>query len=201
MDFLTTKRLRVVNNCLTIIVALLGMYIIVGPFLPQINWWVKHSSPIKGVVGEPPVQIPDKPPEVAQTVDEPDKQLIIPTLNMNVPVYEGGVGALSKGVWRIPHTSSPDKGGNTVLAGHRFTYSARAVFYHLDKVKVGDRLALTWQQKIYEYEVFAVKVVPPTETSIENNTVDPQLTIYTCTPLLTAKDRLVVQAKLVETRE
>jgi sortase A len=105
--------------------------------------------------------------------------------------------SLRLGVWHLPYTSTPDKGGNTVLVGHRFTYAGPAVFYHLDKVQVGDDVTMQWQNKTYTYTVTEVKVVPPTETSVEANTKDPQLTIYTCTPLWTAKNRLVIVAKPV----
>ena len=117
------------------------------------------------------------------------------SLGMEETINEGNsIATLRKGVWRLPHTSTPDKGGNTVLVGHRFTYSGQAVFYHLDKVKQGDRITIVWKGKLYSYEVKTIKVVPPTEVSVEANTKEPMLTIYTCTPLLTAKDRLVIQA-------
>jgi sortase A len=125
-------------------------------------------------------------------------QLIIPALNMREDIHEGDIRALRLGVWRLPHTSTPDAGGNTVLVGHRFTYRGEAVFYHLDKVHEGDPLTLHWHGKIYTYKVAAIKTVPPTEVSIEANTDQPLLTIYTCTPLWTAKNRLVIQARPVE---
>lgn len=193
MNALATKRLRWFNHGLTVVVALLALYIMFSPFMPQFTWWLRHDSPVHAIVpGKSRVADPAKTPSSAPITGD---QLIIPGLDMREDIHGGNsISALRKGVWRLPHTSTPDKGGNTVLVGHRFTYSGQAVFYHLDKVKQGDHISVTWQGKLYNYEVKVIKVVPPTEVSVEANTKEPMLTIYTCTPLLTAKDRLVIQA-------
>lgn len=186
--------LRACNNYLTVVVVLLALYILLSPFLPQITWWLRHDAPVR-VLPAKTVTLPaDKQTRVAQ--DKPDS-VLMPSISLEEPIYEGNKRALSKGVWRLPHTSTPDKGGNTVLVGHRFTYAGSAVFYHLDKITKGDRIGVYWQGKLYEYEVFAVRVVEPDETSVEANTKEPRLTLYTCTPLWSVKQRLVIQAKLV----
>lgn len=189
--------LRLFNNCLSIIVALSAIYIIAAPYMPQFSWWLKHNSPIEGVV-QPRTSDPTAPVPAEQQATIDGDALFIPRLDMSERVYGGGKASLSKGVWRLPHTSTPDKGGNTVLVGHRFTYSDPAVFYHLDKVQKGDAITLQWQDKTYNYTVADIKVVLPTEVSVEANTTDPQLTIYTCTPLWSVKNRLVIVAKPME---
>lgn len=100
------------------------------------------------------------------------------------------------GSWHIPGTSSPDKGGNTVIAGHRYTYSGSGIFYHLDKVRVGDPIYIYWQHKRYSYTVKSIHVVAPTDVAIEAPTKRAQLTLYTCTPMWTFSHRLVVVAVL-----
>jgi sortase A len=82
------------------------------------------------------------------------------------------------------------------LVGHRFTYAGAAVFYNLDKVKSGDQIIVYWHGKAYEYKVFNISQVSPNKASVEAPTNESILTLYTCTPLLTAKDRLVIQAVL-----
>ena len=187
--------LRIFNNFLTVIVALLALYIITAPYLPSFNWWLKHESPVKQIVH--PKASPAAAAPVEQVVGE-DK-LFIPRLEMATAVMGGGKASLSKGVWKLPHTSTPDKGGNTVLVGHRFTYkNPEGVFYHLDKVQLGDAITLHWQGNAYDYEVAEIKVVPANEISVEDNTAEPQLTIYTCTPLWSVKNRLVILAKPLE---
>lgn len=192
----TANKLRVVNNCLTVLIVLVALYIIAAPFLPQIGWWVRHDSPIKGIVYNPPTSPAEAPPAEQKVAGD---MLFIPSIDMQEAVYGGGIGSLNKGVWRVQHTSSPDKGGNTVLVGHRFTYKdPTGVFYYLDKVHVGDKITIHWQGKVYEYTVTETKVVPASEVSVENNTEQSQLTIYTCTPVWSVANRLVIIAKPLE---
>lgn len=122
--------------------------------------------------------------------------LIMPTALFDQQVFEGpDARTLRSGVWHRPSSSTPDKGGNTVFSAHRFTYSnPRGAFYNLDKVKVGDTVAVIWNNKSYPYIVRETKVVGPHDTYIEDPTSSPQLTLYTCTPLTLPKDRLVVIA-------
>jgi len=190
--------LRLFNNYLTFVVALLALYIIAAPFLPQFGWWLRHDSPVKAVIN--PKKSPSAAPPAQQVVA--GDRLFVPSMELNEAIYEGGRWLLSKGVWKVSHTSTPDKGGNTVLVGHRFTYKdPTGVFYHLDKVSVGDPITVHWHGEVYEYSVTETKVVPADEISVEKNTTEPQLTIYTCTPLWSVKNRLVVIAKPLEAIE
>lgn len=68
----------------------------------------------------------------------------------------------------------------------------------MDKVKEGDPIIIYWNQKKYVYKAKKIFVVPPTAVEIQDPTEEPTLTIYTCTPLVTAANRLVIQAKLVK---
>jgi sortase A len=127
--------------------------------------------------------------------------VIIPSMLLDQPILEGIIpnqyATLNKGIWRWPKGSTPDKGGNTILIGHRFTYTnPRGVFYFLNKVKVGDDIAVIWNNHRYVYKVASINEVPPNDTAIENNTPNPELTLFTCTPLWLPKDRLVVVANL-----
>lgn len=129
-----------------------------------------------------------------------ENTLVIPKIGVDTQIHEGeSISTLNKGIWHRPKTSSPDLGGNTVLAGHRYLYTEGPnTFYNLDKLVVGDKIIIFWKGKEYDYEIVETKVVPPTAIEIEDNTKDPLLTIYTCTPLFTSTDRLVVLAKLLK---
>lgn len=129
-----------------------------------------------------------------------ENTLFIPKIGVNGQIYEGkGEDTLNLGIWRRPKTSTPDKGGNTVLAAHRFLYTSGPItFYHLDKLVVGDKITIFWNKQRYEYEVIETKEVLPTAIEIENNTKEPILTLFTCTPLFSTERRLVVVAKLVD---
>ena len=120
---------------------------------------------------------------------------------LDQPVLEGPISKqysiLDKGIWRWPNGSTPDKGGNTVLIGHRFTYTnPQGVFYFLNKVSLGGEIGIFWNNHEYLYRVVSISEVSPTDTAIENDTQDSRLTLFTCTPLWLPKNRLVVVAEL-----
>lgn len=181
--------LRRTNHFLTVVVIGLALYIVALPLMPAASWWIKHEAPVVS-----------KPPSVAVTAQIPDQNVLeISSIGLRETVFSGPTSTtLNKGVWHRPNSNSPDKGGNTVLAGHRFTYSDPAVFYHLDKVAEGAEVTLYWQQKKYNYRVDRIVTVPPTATEIEAPTDKPTLTIYTCTPLWSSKYRLALIASLQE---
>jgi LPXTG-site transpeptidase (sortase) family protein len=191
-------RLRSFNNGLSIIVVFLSLYIAATPLVPGVLfWWKIHFGSKPALVAANSASQPNKPtpPEVIPA----DNTLVIPRLEMQQIIYDGpDARTLRKGVWHRPHTGSPDQGSNTVLVGHRFTYDGPAIFYNLDKVQTGDSIVIYWNHQKYSYKVAAVEVVPPTAIEIEAPTNDPLLTIYTCTPLWTAKNRLVIKATLME---
>ncbi len=183
--------LRHFNTGLGLLVIFLALYIFTWPFLPSLTWWVRHEAPVVS-----------RRPETVVATSEPtptQNTLLIPKLEMKQAVYDGpDVQTLNKGVWHLPKNSTPDRGGNTIIAGHRFTYSGKAVFYYLDKVSKGDAITLFWEGKRYDYVVTGVHVVSPTDSSLIAPTTNSILTIYTCTPLWSAKDRLVITAELME---
>lgn len=184
------KKLRRVNNVLSMVVVMLAMYIFMLPFWLQINWWFKHNAPL--ISRSPALALPQEPIPEQNT-------LVIPKLNMRQPILEGkNATTVDHGVWRRPNTATPLGSGNTVLVGHRFTYQGAAVFYHLDKLTVGDIIRVYWEGKIFDYKVTQTKEVSPAESSVEAPTDSRQLTLYTCTPLWTAKHRLVVIAQPIE---
>ena len=193
-----TDWLRFLNHGLSVAVSVLALYILLAPFLPNMTWWLRHSAPVKVIGHAKTVTLPKPTPQNAAPAPQTD-ELLIPRLGMEEAIHGGKtIRSLRLGVWHLPYSSTPEAGGNTVLVGHRFTYAGPAVFYHLDKVQKGDHVGIWWGGKAYEYEVYNIEVVPPTEVSVETKNTEPRLTIYTCTPLWNPKDRLVIQAHPVE---
>lgn len=128
-----------------------------------------------------------------------DNRIIIPKIGVDMKIVEGTneKTALNLGAWHLAYTSSPDKGGNTVITAHRYKYRppSKETFYLLDKLAVGDTFAINWQELEYNYQVTETKVVNPTDIYVLNPTSNPQVTLITCTPLFTTKQRLVVVAQ------
>lgn len=190
---LTWPPLRKVNNLLAACVVVLGMYMVVAPFAPSVWFHLHHpvSTPYAGQLAH------DYHRPVVAPIPK-DNRLVLPTIGLNEPIKEGrDISVLnSNGVWRRPNGSDNPQSGNMVIIGHRFLYTnPYGTFYNLDKLKAGDKLAVYWQHKEYVYSVKTTRVVDPNDASVEAPTPTPRLTLYTCTPLLTARDRLVVVAE------
>ena len=187
-------KLRKLNNTLSVIIVILAGYILIWPLLPSIDlWWGKSVAKNDGLVYVSETAS-DSQNDGAKPIPA-DNRLIIPSILLDTAINEGKTtAALKTGSWRRPATGTPASGGNTVIVGHRFTYDGQSYFYNLDKVSIGDTIIVYWQGKEYDYRVSEIAVVPPETISVEAPTPESRLTLYTCTPLWSAKDRLVIIA-------
>lgn len=128
------------------------------------------------------------------------RRIRIPKIGVDMPIVEGqNEQALLRGAWRWGPASAPDRGGNTVIFGHRYLHLPPhpETFYNLDKLVVGDTITVQWYDATYTYRVIETKVVPPTDLSVLSGTSTPTITLITCTPVFTTKNRLIVRAELV----
>jgi LPXTG-site transpeptidase (sortase) family protein len=193
----TYVKLKHINSLLLTAILVVNVYIVLTPLLPSVwFWWQRQHTPTFAQLNH---QVQQAAPPVQA---KGQNWLIIPSMLLSQPINEGpDMRALQHGPWRLPHTSTPSKGGNTVIVGHRYTYTnPRGAFYQLDKVRTGDEIGIYWQAKRYRYKVIHTEVVPPTQLSVEAPTKQSQLTLYTCTPLWWPKNRLVVTAQLENTK-
>lgn len=195
---------RTINHLLLIILLFLSGYIMFMPFVPEVaaiyaqltdkTHGYRYQSALARTYGRQD----DVAVEALKPI--PDHNvLVIPQIGVDSLIVEGsGPEMLDQGLWRRPHTSTPDKGGNTVITGHRFMYTTGPkTLYRLDRIRTGDKFFVFWGGKEYDYEVTDVFVVDPGQVEIEEPTPEPILTLYTCTPLWTASQRLVVRARLI----
>lgn len=143
----------------------------------------------------------------------PDPKLIIPKINVDVPVYydvtpdyDSQMAAMQKGVayFGIPGADSkPGQIGNTVLSGHSSNDvldqgDYKFIFARLDHLVNGDTIYVNYQSKRYTYTVTNEQVVQPTDVSkLVYKTNKPILTLITCTPLGTSLNRLLITAEQV----
>lgn len=192
---LTSKR---INRLLIVCIVAINAYTILLPLLPKLTY-AKKINDAKATAGLPYQTKQDTgiTSNVARKDTPADDRLVIPKIALNEHIFTGtDPNLVHKGVWARPLGSIPPIVGNTVLVGHRFTYGGASVFYNLDKVAVGDKISVYWQKTEFIYTVTQTKVVPATAVEIEDNTLDARLTLYTCTPLWSSKDRLVIIALL-----
>lgn len=202
---------------------ILGAAFLLYPFVPMIRYAVSKPAPeapyetrLSSLTTTPSIATSDpSAPSVPVTINpgtiaQPSSgkvkpkpvsnRLVIPKIGVDVEIVEGTneAVALNQGIWRIPGTSTPDKGKNTVLSGHRFRFlSGSRTLYLLDKVTKGDPIIVYWGGKEYDYVVSDRKIVTPNHVEILDPTTDPRLTIFTCSPLFSTKERLVLFADLL----
>ncbi|HNQ31506.1 MAG TPA: sortase [Candidatus Woesebacteria bacterium] len=198
------RHFKRINHLLLIILVLLSAYIMFIPFVPEVTaFYNKQTDKTRGFKYESRLAIQEAERlGISREYLKPipnENRLVMPQIGVDSLVVEGiGPDVLDKGLWRRPNSSTPDKGGNTVITGHRFLYSSGPkTFYNLDKVQIGDKFFLFWEGVEYDYEVVDIFVVEPDQIEIEDNTPEPLLTLYTCTPLWSSAQRLVIRARLI----
>ena len=108
---------------------------------------------------------------------------------------------LKKGPGHYPDTPLPGQLGNASIAGHRTTYGAP--FFDVDQLEPGDEIIVTMiTGDRFVYSVTGSQVVTAADSWVIG-TRDPnvaELTLTTCHPKYTARDRLVIHSVLVPER-
>ena len=120
-----------------------------------------------------------------------------------VPVHRGtGARTLRRGLGLYAGSPLPGRPGNVALAGHRTTWGAP--FRRLDRVRRGDAVLVWTPTRRLEYRVSGTGVTRPGDTSVIeppdtplDSTPPALLTLTTCHPEFSARERLYVRAVLV----
>jgi sortase A len=122
----------------------------------------------------------------------------IQAIGVDVVVVEGtSASALRAGAGHYPNTPLPGEAGNVAIAGHRTTYGKP--FANLDQLKPGDYVVLETPIGRDLYQVSQKPyVVDASDWSPISQTPDKTLTLTTCHPKGSAKQRLVVKANFVK---
>jgi len=122
-------------------------------------------------------------------------KLVIPKIGLDVIVVEGTeIDDLKKGPGHMKGTALPGQ-GNTVISGHRVTYSRP--FFRIDERTVGDPIILYTPANKYVYRVVEKRIVAPTDVSVIQPTSEVRLTLTACHPPYSARYRIIVIARLV----
>lgn len=149
-------------------------------------------------------------PTITQAVS-PEPRLIIPKLNVDVPVAFGiptndVMSAMNHGVaqFSIPGANAlPGQVGNLVISGHSAgdIYSSnpyKFIFSGLERLEVGDLMYINYESVRYTYQMTKSEVVEPTNVAaLIYEAKKPMLTLITCTPLGTSRYRLLITAEQI----
>lgn len=184
------------NNVLLYVILLFFIMMALAPFAPRIFWHPNNVLKIDSV--------PASGSTSTQVLDLPSPkhpyQLVIPSIGVDMEIIFGDDmdAAWKKGTWHIPGSGTPDSPNgykNIVLSAHRFLYtSGPQTFYFLDTLKAGDDIYVYWDNSPYHFVVDSQKIVQPNEVEILADTPEQILTLFTCHPVWSTKQRLVITA-------
>ena len=137
----------------------------------------------------------------ARTLQDGDAltRIKIPAINVDTVVVEGtSASALRAGAGHYPATPLPCEAGNVAIAGHRTTYGKP--FSNLDRLRNGDEVILETPVGSCTYKISVEPfIVTPTDLSVvANDPAQKIVTLTTCHPRGSAKQRLVVKATMVD---
>lgn len=159
----------------------------------------------------PAAEISEVDPTVTLTKVSEAEKLLIPKLNVEVPIIFGVdftevMEAMNRGVahYRIAGADAyPGQVGNFVITGHSAgdIYSSnqyKFIFSGLERLETGDLLYVHYGGVRYTYRMVGREIVEPTEIAkLTFQTDKPMLTLVTCYPLGTSRQRLLVFAEQI----
>jgi sortase A len=125
-------------------------------------------------------------------------RIVIPSIDVDVVVVEGTTAsALRAGAGHYPDTPLPCEVGNVGIAGHRTTYGRP--FHNIDLLKPGEEITLQTPIGSCTYAVTEEPwIVSPKQTEVVANVPGQTLlTLTSCHPKGSARQRIVVRAALV----
>jgi sortase A len=188
-------RLRRTAVALNLLVALVGLGLVGYPFATDA--WTAHvvQPRLASQLDRPGLASAYREGTVATAAAV--TRMRIPRLGVDTVVVQGiTVSALRAGTGHYPGTPLPGQRGNVAIAGHRTTYGAP--FHDLDRLAAGDEILFETPLGDVTYRVdTAPFVVAPDDTRVIAPESRHLLTLTTCHPLHSAKQRLVVRATLV----
>ncbi len=164
-----------------------------------------NSEPTTAVVEAPPTPAASVPRDLLPSLGDALGVIRIPKIGVDKVVITGTRRSdLRKGPGHYRSTPLPGQAGNAAIAGHRTTYGAP--FGELDALVPGDRIEVETFQGVFNYEVLPQEtaegisghaILTPYDVQVLDDYGDNRLTLTACHPKYSARQRIVVQAQLV----
>lgn len=199
---------------LGVVVLLFGVYSLYGTGLQTARAQSELRDDLRQSWATPP-RTPGEPATTPAPVPPPVlgegvAVLRIPRLGQNYePVVVEGVGReeLKKGPGHYPGSAMPGEVGNVVLAGHRTTYGAP--FGRYGELEVGDAVTVERRGQTFTYRIVSREIVAPDDVAVllpvprqpEATPKQALLTLITCHPQYSARQRLILTAALEMTNQ
>lgn len=126
-------------------------------------------------------------------------EIIISDLSISLPILPAKIEnnkwqSTNKGVSYLLSSAVPGEKGNSILYGHNWSN----LLGKITKLKPNQIITVRFADNSSKtFKITTVQEVSPKGISVLANSIDSQLTLYTCSGFLDSK-RFVVSAKLVE---
>lgn len=129
---------------------------------------------------------------------DPMTRIEIPKIGVDTIIVEGtSTSALKAGAGHYVNTPLPGEAGNVAVAGHRTTYGRP--FNRVDELRTGDLVVLTTPVGKFTYALSRDPwITAPTDLSVIGQGAEHELTLTSCHPKGSARQRIIVRAKLVK---
>jgi LPXTG-site transpeptidase (sortase) family protein len=135
-----------------------------------------------------------------------NNHIVIERIGLNAPINWGIednndviMKSLESGVSQLNNSVKPGEKGNIFIVGHSSNYvfakgSYKAVFSLLPELVIGDKIAINYNNTIFNYTVTDKMTVSPNNISVKEKGDTAKLSLMTCVPLGTSLKRLVIIA-------
>lgn len=218
------KLLSLLGNLL-LIAGLIMLAIAYGPLIYDEAWYflktkknqeiTLNTSETKNITNSPFAKLLSTDPISIKPINQ-NFSIVIEKIGLNAPINKDVAvtnkekynNALKTGIAHASISDYPSKNaGNVYLFAHssinfwELGKYAKA-FNLLRKVELGDKIHIFFNKKDYVYEVMNKEIYNGWDTyPLKRPTIEPILTLQTCSPPGTTLNRLVVTAKLLGVNE
>ncbi len=137
--------------------------------------------------------------------------IIIDKIGLDVPIswdvpVDQTVEYLNHGVAHLAGSAHLGEIGNVFITGHSSDYVWKknpyaAVFSLLPKLEDGDTITVRENGKTYVYRLISTRIVNPDQVEVTKPTLTPILSLMTCYPVGSTRQRYIVQAALISSPE
>ena len=178
------------------------------PSLPSVVGHISEPAAARAVTRQLDPEVEELLPLVYTEAGEAIARIIIPSIDVDTVVVAGvEIDDLRKGPGHYSTTPLPGQPGNAAIAGHRTTYGAP--FGQLAELNAGSAIIVETLQGTFTYRVLpgmpgmaghalGFRIVAPTALEVLDDLGDNRLTLTTCHPKYSSRQRLIVQAVLVD---
>lgn len=206
------KRSKKKQQLYRLLVSLVGLCVFLGVLIGVLLYanWPAVKNELTYAFNKPVIETSPTPTATVLptpiAIKEP-AHIVISKIGVDVAVQwdvdaADTIPALDYGVAHLKGSARLGQVGNVFITGHSSDYAWKknpfaAVFSLLPKLVPGDTITVRENGQAFVYRVTSTRIVKPTQVEVANATSTPVLTLMTCYPIGTTRDRYIVQADLI----